>query len=156
MAIFKNKTLLFKYHHLQSSNLTFVDKDFESKTKSFNNFKLYISYFKKSQVIIDQNKRKKFIELELLKKSKKKNLTIEINNKLLNEVTDLVNNPNILVCKFDEKFLQIPREILITTMQFHQKYFHTLDNKGNITNNFLVVANSRDSKGFIKYEMREL
>ena len=150
LAIFNNKNLLFKYHHLQSSNLTFVDKDFEDKKKSFNNFKLYIDYFKKSQIIIDQNKRKKFIELELLKKSKRKNLTIEISDKLLNEVTDLVNKPNILACKFDDKFLQIPKEILITTMQFHQKYFHTFDNKGNITNNFLVVANNKDNKGFIK------
>ena len=150
LAIFNNKNLLFKYHHLQSSNLTFVDKDFEDKKKSFNNFKLYIDYFKKSQIVIDQNKRKKFIELELLKKSKRKNLTIEISDKLLNEVTDLVNKPNILACKFDDKFLQIPKEILITTMQFHQKYFHTFDNKGNITNNFLVVANNKDNKGFIK------
>jgi len=150
LAIFNNKNLLFKYHHLQSSNLTFVDKDFEDKKKSFNNFKLYIDYFKKSQIVIDQNKRKKFIELELLKNSKRKNLTIEISDKLLNEVTDLVNKPNILACKFDEKFLQIPKEILITTMQFHQKYFHTFDNKGNITNNFLVVANNKDNKGFIK------
>ena len=150
LAIFNNKNLLFKYHHLQSSNLTFVDKDFEDKKKSFNNFKLYIDYFKKSQIVIDQNKRKNFIELELLKKSKRKNLTIEISDKLLNEVTDLVNKPNILACKFDDKFLQIPKEILITTMQFHQKYFHTFDNKGNITNNFLVVANNKDNKGFIK------
>ena len=150
LAIFNNKNLLFKYHHLQSSNLTFVDKDFEDKKKSFNNFKLYKDYFKKSQIVIDQNKRKKFIELELLKKSKRKNLTIEISDKLLNEVTDLVNKPNILACKFDDKFLQIPKEILITTMQFHQKYFHTFDNKGNITNNFLVVANNKDNKGFIK------
>jgi len=150
LAIFNNKNLLFKYHHLQSSNLTFVDKDFEDKKKSFNNFKLYIDYFKKSQIVIDQNKRKNFIELELLKNSKRKNLTIEISDKLLNEVTDLVNKPNILACKFDDKFLQIPKEILITTMQFHQKYFHTFDNKGNITNNFLVVANNKDNKGFIK------
>ena len=150
LAIFNNKNLLFKYHHLQSSNLTFVDKDFEDKKKSFNNFKLYIDYFKKSQIVIDQNKRKKFIELELLKNSKRKNLTIEISDKLLNEVTDLVNKPNILTCKFDDKFLQIPKEILITTMQFHQKYFHTFDNKGNITTNFLVVSNNKDKKGFIK------
>ena len=150
LGTFNNKNLFFNYHHLQSSNLTFIDKDFEDKKKSFKNFKLYIDYFKNSQVVIDHNKRKKFIELELLKKSKRKNLTIEISEKLLNEVTDLVNKPNILACKFDEKFLEIPKEILITTMQFHQKYFHTFDKKGNITNNFLVVANNKDNKGFIK------
>ena len=150
LAIFNNKNLTFKYHHLQSSNSTLIDKDFEDKKKIFNNFKIYINYFKKSKVIIDQNKRKKLIETQLVKISKKKNLTVEINNKLLDEVTNLVNKPNILVCKFDEKFLQIPKEILITTMQFHQKYFHTFDSNGNITTNFLVVANNKDNKGFIK------
>ena len=150
LAVFNNKNLTFKYHHLQSSNSTFIDKDFEDKTKIFNNFKIYIDYFKKSKIIVDQNKRKKLIETQLTKISKKKNLTAEINNKLLDEVTNLVNKPNILVCKFDEKFLQIPKEILITTMQFHQKYFHTLDSNGNITTNFLVVANNKDNKGFIK------
>ena len=150
LAIFNNKNLTFKYHHLQSSNFTFIDKDFEDKTKIFNNFKIYIDYFKKSKIIVDQNKRKKLIETQLTKISKKKNLTVEINNKLLDEVTNLVNKPNILVCKFDEKFLQIPKEILITTMQFHQKYFHTFDRNGNISTNFLVVANNKDNKGFIK------
>ena len=150
LAVFNNKNLTFKYHHLQSSNSTFIDKDFEDKTKIFNNFKIYIDYFNKSKIIIDQNKRKKLIETQLTKISKKKNLTVEINNKLLDEVTNLVNKPNILVCKFDEKFLQIPKEILITTMQFHQKYFHTLDSNRNITTNFLVVANNKDNKGFIK------
>ena len=150
LAVFNNKNLTFKYHHLQSSNSTFIDKDFEDKTKIFNNFKIYTDYFKKSKVIIDQNKRKKLIETQLTKISKKKNLIVEINNKLLDEVTNLVNKPNILICKFDEKFLQIPKEILITTMQFHQKYFHTFDSNGNITTNFLVVANNKDNKGFIK------
>ncbi len=150
MAIFNKKNLNFNYHHLESSNLTFVNKDFEDKTKKFNNFKVYKNYFKKFYIIIDQNKRKKFIETELLKISKRKNLNIEIDGRLLDEVTNLVDRPNILLCKFDEKFLKIPKEILITSMQFHQKYFPTFDNKRNITNNFLVVANNKDTKGFIK------
>ena len=68
----------------------------------------------------------------------------------MQEVTDLVEEPNILSCKFDKKFLDIPQEILIITMQHHQKYFHTFDNKGNITNEFFVVANNKDKKGYIK------
>ena len=150
LAIFDNKTLLFHYHHIQSSNSTYIDKDFEDKKKIFKNFKSYKEYFKRLNVIIDQNQRKKIIENELLKISKRKNITIEINNKLLQEVIDLVESPNILLCKFDKKFLHIPKEILIITMQNHQKYFHTLDNKGNITNEFFVVANNKDAKGYIK------
>jgi len=150
LAIFDNKSLVFKFHHLESSNSTFIDKEFEDKKKIFKNFKDYKGYFKKSGILIDQNLRKEFIEKRLQKVAKRKNIIIEINNKLLDEVTDLVEQPNILVCKFDEKFLKIPKEILIITMQHHQKYFHTSDQKGNITNEFLVVANNKDVKGFIK------
>ncbi len=149
-ATFNNQNLKFKYHHLDSSNFIIIDKDFEDKKKVFKNFKSYLKYFKKSQIIIDQNLRKNFIQSKLLKVSNKKSLSIEISSKLLEEVTNLVNKPNIIQCEFDEKFLKIPEEILITTMQFHQKYFHTFDQKGKITNIFLVVANNRDKKGFIK------
>ena len=150
LAIFGNIKLNFKFHHLRSSNSTFLDKEFEEKTKVFSNYKSYESYLKKSGIIIDHNKRKKFIEKELSKISNKKNLEIQINDKLLDEVTNIVESPKILNCKFDQKFLKIPKEILIITMQHHQKYFPTFDKKNNLTNNFLVVANMRDQKGFIK------
>jgi len=150
LATFDNKILNFNFHHLQSSNSTFIDKEFEDKKKIFKNFKFYKNYFKKYGIIIDQNLRKQFIEKKLQKISKRKNFIVEINNKLLDEVTNLVEQPNILVCKFDKKFLNLPKEILITTMQHHQKYFHTFNQKGNITDEFLVVANNKDTKGFIK------
>ena len=150
LAIFGNIKLNFKFHHLHSSNSTFLDKEFEEKTKVFSNYKSYESYLKKSGIIIDHNKRKKFIEKKLSKISNKKNLEIQINDKLLDEVTNIVESPKILNCKFDQKFLEIPKEILIITMQHHQKYFPTFDKKNNLTNNFLVVANMKDQKGFIK------
>ena len=150
LAIFDRKTLIFKFHHLESSNVTFLDKEFESKTKKFNSFRVYNEYLKKSGIIIDNEKRKKFIENELLKSSKKKNVSLDINKKLLDEVTNLVEKPYVIFCQFDKRFLEIPREILITTMQSHQKYFHTVDRKNNITNEFFVIANNKDIKGYIK------
>ncbi|MDC0043468.1 glycine--tRNA ligase subunit beta [Candidatus Pelagibacter sp.] len=150
LGIFDNKKLSFKFYHLECSNTTFIDKDFEDKTKTFKDFKQYKTYFKKLGIIIDQNLRKNFIEKELHKISKKKNIFVEINKKLLEEVTDLVDQPYILFCKFDQKFLKIPKEILVITMEHHQKFFHTFDQKGNITNQFLVVANNKDIKGYIK------
>tara|TARA_B100002052_G_scaffold49096_1_gene42171 strand:+ start:453 stop:2522 length:2070 start_codon:yes stop_codon:yes gene_type:complete len=150
LSIFDNKKLSFKFYHLESSNFTFVDKEFEDKKKIFKNFSSYNDYFNKRGIIIDQNYRKKLIEKQLQKISERKNVNLEINVKLLNEVVDLVDQPHILSCKFDQKFLEIPEEILIITMQHHQKYFHTFDQKGNITNEFFVVANVKDNKGFIK------
>ena len=150
LAIFNKKTLIFKFHHIQSSNLTFVDKDFEEKKIKFSDFKKYKNFFKKEQIIIDPVERKKIIEKKFHLLLKKKNIVMEQNPKLLEEVVDLIDQPNVLVCQFDKKFLKIPKEILIITMQYHQKYFPTFDNKGGITNEFLVVSNKKDLKGLIK------
>jgi len=150
LAVFDDKSLGFQFHHLKCSNTTFVDKEFEDKKKIFRDFKSYKNFFNQSGIIIDHNLRREFIIKEFEKISNKKSLIIESNNKLLNEVADIVEQPNILVCKFDEKFLNIPKEILIITMQYHQKYFPTFDKKGKITNEFLVVANNKDTEGYIK------
>ena len=150
LAVFGNKSLDFKFHHLISSNTTFTDKEFEDKKKIFKTFKSYKDFFNQSGIIIDHVLRKDFIIKEIEKISSKNNFIVESNNKLLDEVTDIVEQPNIIVCKFDQKFLNIPKEILIITMQYHQKYFPTFDKKGKITNEFLVVANNHDEKGYIK------
>jgi len=150
LAVFDAKRLGFKFHHITPSNTTFTDKEFEDKKKIFKDFKSYKNFFNQSGIIIDHNLRKEFIVKEFKKISNKKNFIIESNNKLLDEVTDIVEQPNIITCKFDEKFLDIPKEILIITMQYHQKYFPTFDKKGKITNEFLVVANNKDTEGYIK------
>jgi glycyl-tRNA synthetase beta chain len=62
---------------------------------------------------------------------------------LLDEVTALVERPNVLVCEFDAAFLEVPAECLILTMKANQKYFPLLDAQGRLTNKFLVVANIR-------------
>ena len=59
LAIFGNIKLNFEFHHLHSSNSTFLDKEFEEKTKVFSSYKSYENYFKKSGIIINQYKRKK-------------------------------------------------------------------------------------------------
>ena len=150
LAVFDKKKLIFDFHHLSSSNTTFIDKEFEENKKIFTNFKDYNNFFKKLNIVIDQELRKNLIEKKFNEILTKKNIKIEKNTRLLDEVVDLTDQPNVLLCEFDRKFLNIPKEILIITMQNHQKYFPTFDNKGNITNEFLVVTNKQDKKGFIK------
>ena len=60
---------------------------------------------------------------------------------LLDEVTALVERPNVLVCRFEEEFLAVPPECLILTMKANQKYFPLLDAVGKLTNQFLIVSN---------------
>ena len=150
LAVFDKKKISFKFEHLNSSNVTFVDKEFEDKTKIFLDFKTYNNFFKSQEIIINHDQRKKFIEENLQKISNTKKIIFEKNQKLLDEVVNLTDSPNLLICEFDKKFLNIPKEILTITMQYHQKYFPSYDAKGNITNEFVVVANRKDSKGLIK------
>src|SRR5258706_356198 len=62
---------------------------------------------------------------------------------LLDEVTGLVERPNVLLCRFESEFLDVPQECLILTMKANQKYFPLLDANGKLTNQFLVVSNIR-------------
>ena len=150
LSVFDKKVMNFKFHHILSSNSTYIDKDFEEKKKTFQDFKSYEKFFKKQGTLVDHDKRKELVKREFSKILIKKKLTIEENSRLLDEVINLVDNPHVLICSFDKKFLSIPKEILILTMQSYQKYFPTFDDKGNITNEFLIVTNKKDYKGFIK------
>ncbi len=60
---------------------------------------------------------------------------------LLDEVTALVERPNVLVCEFEKQFLDVPQECLVLTMKANQKYFPLLDASDKLTNQFLVVSN---------------
>ena len=62
---------------------------------------------------------------------------------LLDEVTALVERPNVLLCQFEREFLEVPQECLILTMKANQKYFPLLDAQGRLTNQFLIVSNIR-------------
>ena len=66
---------------------------------------------------------------------------IDDDDDLLNEVTALVERPNVLIGQFEEEFLAVPQECLILTMKANQKYFPLLDAAGKLTNKFLVVSN---------------
>ncbi|WP_175627024.1 MULTISPECIES: glycine--tRNA ligase subunit beta [Oxalobacteraceae] len=71
------------------------------------------------------------------------NLTPIEDEALLDEVTGLVERPNVLMGQFEEAFLEVPQECLILTMKANQKYFPLLDSKGNLSNKFLIVSNIR-------------
>ena len=150
LCIFDKKVINFSIGHLKSSNYTFLDKDFEERKKTFNDFKTYQKSLEQTGTIIDQDKRKDHIRKEIEKILEKKNLIIDENEKLLDEVNNLVDQPYIIECSFDKKFLTIPQEILVLTMQSHQKYFPLFTKKKEITNEFIVVANKKDNKGLIK------
>ena len=150
LCIFDKKVVNFELKHLRSSKFTYIDKDFEEQKRSFTDFNAYKNFFEKRGIILDEENRKNRIEKEIRRILNRKNCKINNNSKLLDEVVNIVDQPYVIECSFDKKFLSIPKEILVLTMQSHQKYFPLLTNKDEITNEFLVISNKKDKKGFIK------
>ncbi len=94
-------------------------------------------------VIPSFEKRRGEILKQITAAATKEKLTPVGDDDLLNEVTALVERPNVLVGMFEKDFLEVPQECLILTMKANQKYFPLLDNKGKLTNKFLIVSNIR-------------
>jgi len=94
-------------------------------------------------VIPSFEKRRAEIVRQLAAAAAKENLEPIEGDALLDEVTALVERPNVLVGKFEAEFLEVPQECLILTMKANQKYFPLLDANGKLTNKFLIVSNIR-------------
>ena len=92
-------------------------------------------------VIASFNERRAEIERQLNTAAAKQNLKPIDDEALLDEVTALVERPNVLLGQFEEIYLEVPQECLILTMKANQKYFPLLDADGKLTNKFLIVSN---------------
>ena len=100
----------------------------------------------------DQRKEKIYADIILAAKSFKEELHIIDDEALLNEVTALVEMPNILTGSFEKRFLKVPQECLILTMKVNQKYFPLFDKSNHLTNHFIIVSNltPKDSTSIIQ------
>ncbi len=92
-------------------------------------------------VIASFEARKAEIVRQLQAAAARENLTPIEDEALLDEVTALVEFPNVLLGQFEQEFLEVPQECLILTMKANQKYFPLLDANGKLTNKFLIVSN---------------
>lgn len=92
-------------------------------------------------VMVDQDERRALILQQIKDLAAKNGGEAEINEDLLEEVNYLVEWPTSLCGKFEEKFLSLPKECIITPMREHQRYFPVLDEDGNLLNKFITVRN---------------
>jgi glycyl-tRNA synthetase beta chain len=92
-------------------------------------------------VIASFAERRAEIESQLRRNATQEGLKPIEDDALLDEVTALVERPNVLTCQFEKEYLDVPQECLILTMKANQKYFPLLDAAGKLTNKFLVVSN---------------
>ena len=150
LCLLDNKVLDFSFFHINSSNSTYVNGPFEDKEIKIKNFKDYKKNLEKNKIEINHIKRESKINIELEKLLKKNKCSLEINNALVDEVTNLVETPVILKGKFDPEYLELPDELLNLTMVNHQRYFPMKSEQENkIINSFLFVANNFDNKNLI-------
>lgn len=92
-------------------------------------------------VMVDQDERRALILQQIKDLAAQNGGEAEINEDLLEEVNYLVEWPTALCGKFEEKFLSLPKECIITPMREHQRYFPVLDEEGNLLNKFITVRN---------------
>lgn len=102
----------------------------------------YINHLEKACVMVDVEKRKTLIQSKISRAAQKINGEVLPDLELLDVVTHLVEYPAVCVGTFDEKFLELPDEILITAMREHQKYFAVTDGK-RLLPSFIVVNNTQ-------------
>ncbi|RMC46437.1 MULTISPECIES: glycine--tRNA ligase subunit beta [unclassified Lactobacillus] len=101
----------------------------------------YEDALKDQFVIVDATKRKEMIVTQMSELVKENNWKIKPDSSLLEEVTNLVEYPTVFAGTFDEKYLQMPAEVLITSMKDNQRYFEVYDQDDHLVNHFISVRN---------------
>lgn len=126
-----------RFHHPQSVRITSPAN--------------YLNDLRAAYVLADANERRELISKRTEELARLQEGTAIVPPSLLDEVTALVEWPVPLVCSFEERFLDVPQEALITTMQDNQKYFCLLDVDGKLLPRFITVANieSKDPQQII-------
>ena len=130
---------------LNFTNFSFGHRHHNQKiiVKSINQ---YEDLLKNNNVIIDRETRKNKIlsDIDLLLNNKQLNLKQD--NSLLDEITGLVEFPNVMLGTIDNEFMSLPPEVLSTAMKVHQKYFTIFDNKKKLAPKFIFVSNALTEK----------
>ncbi len=148
-AKFNNKKLSFNFDHLETTDKIIVEQNLVTKSRKINNFKEYLIFLKTFNIIVDHQTREQIILKKISSISNSKQYKERINKNLLEEVVNIVEDPNILHVSFNKDYLKIPQEIIISTLEKQQRYFPIFDSRERLTNNFFVVANKKDEKKFI-------
>ena len=148
LALYGGKVLDFEIEGIKSSNKSkghrFFGKEFEVSSVED-----YLKKIKENNVIIDISERRKMIE-EMINNSLLEDEKADVDEALLDEVTNLVEHPFAIVGTFSEDFLEVPQEVLIISMKVHQRYFPILDKKGKLLPKFIVIRNGIDFSQNVK------
>lgn len=132
---------------VKAAKSTFVHRDFSYDLQGFNTSKEYYSLLAKNGVILSANERKERIIEGIKELEKTSGLKVELDSELLREVVAITEYPTPLLGSFDESFLEVPAEVIITSMKENQRYFAVRKASGELANAFVVVCNSTSDDG---------
>ncbi len=140
-CILDNELINFKSYGIKSAKKTFVHRNVSYDLQEFNSIKEYFELLEKNFILLDPLKRKEKILQQFKLLESKENIRISEDEELLNEVVAITEYPNALLGSFKEEYLQIPKEVIITSMRENQRYFAVFNDKG-LSNHFIVVTNA--------------
>ncbi|MBK1963596.1 glycine--tRNA ligase subunit beta [Campylobacter novaezeelandiae] len=141
VCLLDSEVLEFELYGVKSSNKTFVHRSVSYDLLSFNSIQAYFEILEQNYIILDPEKRKEKILNEFKALEQKHFINIAQDDELLNEVIAITEYPSALLGSFDKNYLEIPKEVIITSMRENQRYFAVFKNK-ELSNHFIVVSNS--------------
>ncbi|MBI5050174.1 MAG: glycine--tRNA ligase subunit beta [Nitrospirae bacterium] len=142
-AVFGDEVIPFEIAGLRSGNISYCHRFLSPSPVELKEPLTYRQILSKNYVMADPDERKKIIFDEIKKIESEIGSSVHKDDELLDTVTFLVEYPTVLLGGFDAGYLLLPKELLITVMRSHQKYFSLEDGKGSLLPYFIVVSNSK-------------
>lgn len=141
LCIFDGKIVPVEFAGIEAGNITYGHRFLAPDAITINKPEEYEIALEKACVIADRDKRKALIASQIESIAKHKSLITKPDLALLEEVVGLVEYPQILVGKIDDKFMDLPPEVLTMVMRSHQKYFALQNAEGCLSSHFLITSN---------------
>lgn len=141
VCVFDGEVIPFSFANITSGNITYGHKFHAPKPVSVNNFDNYSTQINAAKVLLDFEKRKNEIICQASVAAEAEGFTVRNDPSLIEEIAGLVEWPVALMGRFDQRFMSIPHEVLVTTMRINQKYLSVQDRNGKIVPRFITVAN---------------
>jgi glycyl-tRNA synthetase beta chain len=142
LALFDKDTISFEIDGIKSSNATRGHRFLSPASFQIKEIPSYIKLLANNYVIVDQGEREKIISEKIAKVAASVGGVPVKDEKLLETVTHLVEYPVPVLGSFSSEYLKLPKELLITVMREHQKYFAIETSQGKLTNYFIVISNT--------------
>ncbi len=143
LALLGDRLLSFTVGNVKSGRYTRGHSFMQPKKIKIKHPDEYIQALRDADVIVDIAERKDMVKAQVAAEAKASGGTILEDPELVDIVTNLVEYPLATAGSFEPEFLEVPREVLITAMREHQKYFAVVDTKGDLMSKFIPVNNTR-------------